>query len=123
MTAIKSYTDIEQSCELAEILPRESADMYWIHWKAETIQGAFKPSSMDIPCWSLAALLEYLREHHLFPYITNTSDCILMDVTFYDEDETKKKSIVPLRFVRAEGKSILDACYELILKLHKINML
>ena len=29
MTTIKSYTDISQSKKLAEILPLESADMYW----------------------------------------------------------------------------------------------
>ena len=30
MTAIKSYTDIEQSRKLAEILPLESADYHYI---------------------------------------------------------------------------------------------
>ena len=29
MATIKSYTDIEQSRKLAEILPIESSDMYW----------------------------------------------------------------------------------------------
>ena len=30
MAVIKSYTDIEQSHKLAEILPIESADKHWI---------------------------------------------------------------------------------------------
>jgi hypothetical protein len=29
MTTIKSYTDLEQSKKLAEVLPIDSADMYW----------------------------------------------------------------------------------------------
>lgn len=130
MTTIKSYTDLEQSKRLAEILPIESADMYY--GVLNTTYANTLYDSCDIkyfnfheytPCWSLAVLLEYLREHHLFPDIINADGCILMDVTFYDEDETEEKTIVPLHFVRAEGKNIIDACYDIILKLHKINML
>ena len=61
-------TSIEESKRLLELgIDTKSADMYWIHvqregfndwWKVETIQGAFKPCSMDIPAWSLGALLD-----------------------------------------------------------------
>lgn len=44
---MKSYTDIEQSKKLAEILPIESADMCF---------------NDNEPCWSLATLLEFLPE-------------------------------------------------------------
>ncbi len=40
---MKAFTDVEQSKKLAEILPIESADMYF---------------NDNEPCWSLAALLE-----------------------------------------------------------------
>ena len=62
---MKSYTDIEQSKKLAEILPIESADMFytslnrdypWIWIDKHLIEVD------DIPCWSLAALLYVLRE-------------------------------------------------------------
>lgn len=76
---MKAFTDIEQSKKLAEILPIESADI----WYAEVYEGKIvgydyiisdtpyyslsftKPSEnnysqntvKDIPCWSLTALL------------------------------------------------------------------
>ncbi len=65
---MKSYTDLEQSKKLAEILPLESADM-WYHghcspWKSERKYDdepcpfhSISPT-WDKPCWSLAALLE-----------------------------------------------------------------
>lgn len=61
---MKSFTDIEQSKKLAEILPLESADMRYapfgdIHpwvWDGE-VKLLEKGS---IPCWSLAALLQVL---------------------------------------------------------------
>jgi len=57
MATIKSYTDEQQSKKLAEILPLESADMYYewpnkkVHFKDD------KYSGMGRSCWSLAALL------------------------------------------------------------------
>ena len=61
---MKSYTDIEQSKKLAEILPLESADMSWVS------NGLGKPFARTIPikgdpeelcaCWSLATLLHLL---------------------------------------------------------------
>ena len=68
MTTIKSYTDIEQSKKLAEILPLESADMLYI--KRE-INDTFietpiiKPVGdvlKSLPCWSLTALLELIPQ-------------------------------------------------------------
>ena len=58
---MKSYTDIEQSKKLADILPIESADGYWdfqidgYNLIADKL-GYYKNDS-EIPCWSLAALL------------------------------------------------------------------
>ena len=62
---MKAYTDIEQSKNLSKILPIESADMcyrivaynlndthvYQAYCFAKTLES-------DIPCWSLAALIE-----------------------------------------------------------------
>ena len=71
---MKSYTDIEQSKKLAEILPLESADMSWIlvnygdeagsRWEpslATYKSGSFLrdrifPKDHTIPRWSLASL-------------------------------------------------------------------
>ena len=63
---MKSYTDIEQSKKLAEILPIESADMCWVTDEIEPLWGVVKSEPDDdfdvIPCWSLAALLDILPE-------------------------------------------------------------
>ena len=65
---MKSYTDLEQSKKLAEILPVESADMSYQAYREEggipDYQATLCPhrfaSWIGIPCWSLAALLNIL---------------------------------------------------------------
>ena len=67
MATIKSYTDLSQSRKLAEFLPIKSADMRytpfgdthpWV-WNEE-VKLLEKGS---VPCWSLAALLEYMNRN------------------------------------------------------------
>lgn len=61
ISVMKSYTDLQQSKKLAEILPLKSADMYY--WCGEDLRvGGYKAIDIDydIPCWSLAALLNVL---------------------------------------------------------------
>ena len=67
---MKAYTDTEQSKKLAKILPLESADMYYcygmdIHtkkWDYDIVPTIIDASNQidigDIPCWSLAALMD-----------------------------------------------------------------
>lgn len=68
---MKSYTDLEQSRKLAEILPIESADNhYWCNGYNNYIYGLgnsvelkekFEEKGLKyLPCWSLAALLQVL---------------------------------------------------------------
>lgn len=61
---MKSYTDIEQSKKLAEILSIESADMWYGNEDTYKIAvGKWKDNEHDeddIPCWSLAALLKII---------------------------------------------------------------
>lgn len=112
MTAIKSYTDIEQSCKLAEILPVESADMRyapfgdthpWV-WNEE-VKLLEKGS---VPCWSLAALLNVL------PPIYNLKP--ILDL----EENSIQYSGIDI-YVKADNP--VDACYEVILKLHELKKL
>ena len=65
---MKSYTNLEQSKKLAEILPNESADMYY-HNRVDIPDNFPLPIewkhgnpllSQEIPCWSLAALMSLL---------------------------------------------------------------
>ena len=79
MTTIKSYTDIEQSKKLAEILPLKSADMYYTSGDEYDVcfgSGGYEeiadwysdgtPKPADIPCWSLAALLKLIPNFNMF---------------------------------------------------------
>ena len=112
MATIKSYTDLQQSKKLAEILPLESADMSWVS------NGLGKPFARTIPikgdpeelcaCWSLAALLGVLPDYTLQ---TNT------DGTVFVVCESKKPMISDAY------DNPVDACYELILKLNELNLL
>ena len=75
---MKSYTDLEQSKKLAEILPLESADMHYSTWTILDSEFIVSPNqgqtieelqedygNQIIPAWSLSALLDILaKETH-----------------------------------------------------------
>ena len=90
---MKSYTDLEQSKKLAEILPIESADMYRVFENnAETrVYYGKMPTAYFVckPCWSLAALL----------------------------------NILPKKYYPTLEDNLIDACYKMILNLHELKIL
>ena len=129
MTTIKSYTDLEQSKKLEEILPTESADMIW------SLTNPDLPTIMAIPykdsdysnkhlniiaAWSLAALLEVIpQEIFNGEYVINiTEGCDNKWVLTYDYYENRNYYRL---FSGAD--TIVDACVEMIIKLHKIKLL
>ena len=107
---MKSCTDIPQSKKLAEILPIKSADMYY--WCGEDLRrGNYKAmdTEFDIPCWSLAALLELIPKNYLIEVNKKTTrtlyhiTAISGEVTHYHQD-------------------LVDAAVELLLKLYNKNI-
>ena len=127
---MKSYTDIEQSKKLAKILPLESADLYYFldptpagniyHLTVQRVDIGIKNfpnyDEGDIPCWSLAALLKCLGKIKpqvytpiLFP---SEGEWILQFVEYGHGNVCEMSCNNPV-----------DACYELILKLHERKML
>lgn len=128
---MKSFTDIEQSEKLVEILPIESADMTWkmvygkrfdFPYYEEIILTPYKLfSGLGVPCWSLSALLNYLREIDFFPDTDADEHSVTMSINYYDEDEGKLLN--PVHNIKVEAESFVDACYEMILKLHELKML
>lgn len=119
MVTIKSFTSLEQSKKLAEFLPLESADMYYtledfVNEDTGDIISTEKvslghPSNKEIGCWTLAALLGVIPEPDL---VQNSEGTWLIH-----------------SWVNAYPWSVggysntVDACYELILKLHELKML
>ena len=128
MATIKSYTDLEQSKKLAEILPLESADMSWVS------NGLGKPFARTIPikgdpeelcgCWSLAALLDVLPSR-LFDSTPKRKELYLLpdldkSYCFYRQFAVKTKGKI---YLLTEGECLVDACVEMIEKLHEQKLL
>jgi len=132
---MKNYTDIEQSCKLAEILPLESADMYYYTFDDGSkypVPSFSKLYGDDLPCWSLAALLDTLKDFNPdITFLRSTTDCHGVSITnvwrlsmnrwdvkdiitgdlIYDCDEIIIKD------------NLVDAYYEMILKLKERDLL
>ena len=140
MATIKSYTNLEQSKKLAEILPIESADM---HYNNASIKGInyvdeYRAELMDyntaqkvlskylinpmfeiIPCWSLAALLDAIPKHLKGDNVLRIDISETDTSIWYDEIGCGVNSNLP----DITMESIVDVCYEMIIKLHELNLL
>ena len=116
MATIRAYTTIEQSKVLAEILSLESADMIFdgVGYKLgipKVKPCGYVKSPNTLPCWSLAALLEELNRNC---WKVSLKCCgAEWDMT-YDDGE---------RYISVSADYAIDACYEMILKLNKLNLL
>lgn len=137
---MKAFTDLEQSKKLAEILSLESADMHyvrkthdfignpvngkWSHPKygnpdskyANYIIQNFE-SYERIPCWSLAALLDVLQKTTYS--IDEDANVMLHSYKTVEWDLGINNSDLELII----ESNPIDACYEMILKLHELKML
>ena len=124
---MKSYTDIEQSKKLAEILPLESADMYYYSYMSigepfymsyhNVIEDSQKLAKNDIPCWSLTALLSVL------PTLDDRNAILCKDIR-YNKWHICYHSTATLSIIDTERyDNPVDACYEMIIKLHELNLL
>lgn len=131
---MKAYTDIEQSKKLAEILPLKSADMDYI--PVVNIDGEYSISVNEwdndhiidegwVPCWSLTALLGILPFHLI---VNNQRYLFNMVKGLNKNGETYaiKYAIYNTTFyfhLTDFYNNPIDACYEMIFKLHKQNLL
>ena len=124
MATIKSYADLQQSKKLAEILPLESADMGWYYSRnpqaaRNQMWVGTKAQNADIPCWSLAALLSVLP---LFIEFKGNKYYLrfMKDYVEYANDEI---SITGRCLHTIGNNNLIDACVDMILKLHESNLL
>ena len=135
---MKAFSDLEQSKKLAEILPIESADMYYeevcnlpkaiignyiFHNQCMEDRDYKKLSNPVLsPAWSLAALINIIPQE-LFDgeYIINITEGIDNKwIITYDHYENRNHSFYGLS---AGADNLVDACYEMIIKLHEQNLL
>lgn len=128
---MKNYTDIEQSKKLAEILPLESADMSWYKetkmfpFELHTLPYSkhFVRNDVDdelLPCWSLAALLQ------IIPKDIEGLNRLRIDIDNVDfsiwYDDLKGYGVND-KLPDITLKEPVDACYEMVLKLHESKLL
>lgn len=119
---MKSYVDLEQAKKLMEILPLDSADYFYmrsidnfnaIRYTLETYPYNKGAKDHDLPCWSLAALLSVLPQT---VRLVGTSK----DSYWYCECVSANNQEYA-GFGSADNP--IDACYEMIIKLHELNLL
>ena len=112
MEKIKTYTSIQQSKILSEILPADSADMYYGYNKDIPDVLPHKDSDVAelcLPCWSLGALFSVLPKVYAASPILAKSlvedkfYCHYMGIGSYKEVYTSKKY-----------DNAVDACVETI---------
>ena len=138
METIKAYTNVEQSRKLEEILPIESADMWWsrctitdfgdgvlkVSYAVEPCNiSQFRNTKEDIPCWSLSALISIIPQE-LFDgeYIINITEGWdnrwILTYDYYDEN--RNHSYYGLS---ASADNLVDACTDIIIKLKERNII
>ena len=129
----RSFTSLEQSKKLAEILPVESADMWWsrctitdfgdgvlkVSYAVEPCNiSQFRNTKEDVPCWSLAALLgvipKYINDNELGIYIRDNTFAIW----YYKFRDSVNNSLPNIKM-----ESAVDACVAMIEKLYELNLL
>lgn len=136
---MKSFTSLEQSKKLAEILPLKSADMRYGHiapyeFSDRMYDGGYDkvPYPKDfiklcadfceediydgsLPCWSLASLLDILP-HNLK---------LVLAINDYQGDRKEKYVIGSVEHDKYDcyADNPVDACVDMIELLHELNLL
>lgn len=120
---MKTYTDIEQSKKLAEILPIESADMRYTPLGDMTHPWVWTDTFIEkdaVPCWSLAALLEIRKPNILLEHEEDVGWKASENVVI----ENPNSNLNDIKCVQGCSKdNPIDACVEIIINLHELHLL
>ena len=132
---MKSYTDLEQSKKLAEILPIESADQTWariaiaganldvpeeLQYKHNGDMPFNYYSGIGIPCWSLNSLI------YILPDIITDEEGTIFGLNIkknFIEYYNPSMGALCATYHSIIAENLVDACYEMILKLHERKLL
>ena len=121
MATIKSYTDLQQSKKLAEILPLESADMHWQYIEEDNgqLQWFCFPKDFSInqyntiSAWSLAALLDIIP----CGQVNRMANSDKWEASSWNDSDFE-----PAYYVEDYDNPV-DACVAMIEKLNELKML
>lgn len=125
MATIKAFSDLQQSKVLAGILPLESADMYYddiidsvtgelfIPADGSTINVG-KGTGGSIAAWSLTTLLNVIPKHTDLCKSSSNENKDIIAYWCYN---------FPNNLTTECYDNPVDACYEMIIKLHELKML
>ena len=144
---MKAYTDIEQSKKLTEILPLESADMWWLYVLSQGKHIAMMYEEPDphylarmerygikdcaIRCWSLAALINVLPSdwwgynEHYFLEISKMGDASKPnEVRYYrHRKEIDGANYDRISHISHSSENLIDACVNMIITLNEHKLL
>lgn len=143
MAKIKSFSDLEQSKKLAEILPVESADMKILPFTEKEYRVvpindiAVCDREDEIPCWSLAALLNLLPSEFTEKgkYSTTTYKINIRKYKFTDEVNVHQIAYGSYKWYEdggytwsdmintGEKENLIDAAFQMICWLKENNKL
>ena len=145
MATIKSFSDLEQSKKLAEILPVESADMKILpfterEYRVVPINDiAVCDREDEIPAWSLTALLELMPKHikqndgRIYKFHIFNDDGIVIKrwgCSYCAEDFHNRAEYLSDPHLKYQTnvysdkyEDSVDACYDMVLRLHELNLL
>ena len=124
MATIKLYTDLEQSRKLSEILPLESVDMRIGNYVGKSgkvdgtnihyyTKGETFGAPQIIEAWSLAALLDVIPGGQVNRMAYSDK---------YEASSWYNSDFEPAYYVE-DCDNAIDACYEMVLQLYKLNLL
>ena len=119
MVTIKSHTDLSQSMILSKILPLESADMFYRDNGIDVkLMWEHNAQKVKYPCWSLAALLGVLPDRI----------CLDNEKYYLSYKKDKVEYLGPLTWdgqkcITSKANTIVDACVDMIEKLHEQNLI
>lgn len=125
---MKSYTSIEQAKKLAEILPIESADMWYQYIGTRYEVSSEKPlyfpmvirdseTNHDLPCWSLAALFDVLPDN-----ITSNGG-IAFELNIKKNIIEYSNHSLYLIYKSVKSDNLVDAAFEMVVWLKENEMI
>lgn len=113
---MKAYTDLKQSKQLAEILQIESADMWYEDVGLMIPRLGHIPkehTNTETPCWSLAALLNIIPGGQVNRMAFSNK---------WEAASWNDSDFEPAYYVEDYDNPV-DACVEMILKLHELKLM